>query len=82
MVGGSFIVCEDSYMKRLAKDVLGRIGPGILAICCSFLFRDRNGFDGIGSILFWGGVSWTSVWSLIISGAYTRYFAKKRRETA
>ena len=67
-------------MKRLAKDVLERIGPGALAMCCSFLFRDRNGFDVFGSMLFWGGVSWTSVWSLIILGAYTRFFSRKKRE--
>ncbi len=82
MLGGSHLVCEDLYMKSLAKDVLGRIGPGALAICCSSLFRDRNGLDGIGSILFWGGVSWTSVWSLIIIGAYTRFSFRKKRETA
>lgn len=82
MLGGSHEVCEDLYVKRLAKDVLERIGPGALAICCSFLFRDRNGFDAIGSALFWGGVSWISVWSLIIIGAYTRFLSRKKREMA
>ena len=69
-------------MKRLAKDVLGRIGPGAFAICGSFLFRDRCGFDGVGSGLFWGGISWASVWSLIIIGAYTRLLFRKKRVMA
>ena len=72
-------MCEDLCKKRLAKDVLERIGPGALAICCSFLFRDRNGFDVTGSMLFWGGVSWTFLWSFLILGAYTRFLSKEKK---
>ena len=66
-------------MKSAKKGDHGKVGPGALAICCSFVFRDHNGFNAVGSTLFWGGLSWAVVWSLIIICAYTRHLSKKQK---